>query len=111
MFELLGVLGVIVGIVYAAALVFGIIFCWRLSFKEGFSCFLILSIIRLNQLLSPLYMDSLIESNRNLPDGLTIGMIFGLYSSLIYFLEALAFILLIWGLYRLLKRRNVQLQE
>ncbi len=110
MIELLGVLGTIAGIAYAAALMFGIIFCWRASFIEGFACFLILFLIRINVYLSPLYMESWLENAGSIrPDGLSTGMIFALYSSLLWIVEALAIIWLIWGLYRLLRRRNVQL--
>ena len=92
--------------------VIGLIQCRKYSFKAGFYFFAILLVHTILSFIYPpfirRYIDSYFEGNNSPPMGMTIGELVGWFCMIPRIIEAVAFSILVVGLYRMWKSKTIK---
>lgn len=98
MFLVINLLGISVNVIFLVALIAGVMLCKKQSFTEGFYFFIIMIIVQLHSFVSPLYMNAIFENFQS--NRISLGQFIILISYIDKFILAIAFILLVFGLFR-----------
>ncbi|WP_258199499.1 hypothetical protein [Paenibacillus endoradicis] len=102
---------ILLAAIFLALLIFGLIQCRKHSFTAGFYFFLFLIVLQISPYIYSPFISKYIDdsfTNGNTPMGMTIGELVAWFTLLPSIIEVIAFIFLVFGLYRMWKSKTIK---